>query len=72
VPREVPPQTLRAAHDFISGLRRPAPDADSTAWRQVHQHSARAYDHVANIDRGNHHEAMPWFSYEPRRNSWPS
>jgi hypothetical protein len=56
---EVPPQPLRAAHDFNSGLRRPAPDADSTAWRQF-QHSARVYEHVANIDWGNHHEAMPW------------
>jgi len=33
--------------------------SDSTAWRQVHQHSARAYEHVANIDRGNHTRRCP-------------
>lgn len=56
---EVPPQPLRAAHDFNSGLRRPAPDADSTAWRQFHQQGARLRARC-KYRLGNHHEAMPW------------
>ena len=66
VRRETAPQTLREAHDFVHRLR-PAPDADSAAWGLFHQHSARVYEHVADIDRGHHHEAMYWFGYEQRK-----
>ena len=66
VRREKAPQTLREAHDFVHRLRR-APDADSAVWRLFHQHSSRVYEHVADIDRGHHHEAMYWFGYEQRK-----
>jgi hypothetical protein len=66
VQREEAPQTLREAHDFVHRLR-PAPDADSAAWRLFHQQSARVYEHVADIDRGHHHEALYWFGYEQRK-----
>jgi hypothetical protein len=64
--RVVTPQTLREAHTFVSRIR-PAPGADTTAWRVFHQQSARVYEHVADVDRDHHHEAMYWFSYEQRK-----
>lgn len=60
------PRTLREAHDFVSS-RRPAPDADSSAWKVFHQQNARIYEHVSDVDRGHHHEALYWFAYEHRK-----
>ncbi|WIX82573.1 AMED_5909 family protein [Amycolatopsis carbonis] len=60
------PQTLRAAHDTASG-RRPAPDANLSAWLAFHQSNARMYRTVADVDRGHHHEALYWVGYETRK-----
>lgn len=59
-------QRLMEAHDVLSRLM-PAPDAESSVWREYYQRSATVYERVAEIDRGHHHEALYWATRERQK-----
>jgi hypothetical protein len=57
------PTTLRAAHELLT---RSMPDltAPLSEWLAFRRRSAAIYTHVADVDRGHHHEALYWVQRE--------
>ncbi|WP_396135349.1 AMED_5909 family protein [Amycolatopsis sp. A133] len=64
--RKGEPKTLRDAHEVVMD-RRPPNDANPSVWLAFRLGNARLYKAVADIDRGHHHEALYWASYEERK-----
>lgn len=64
-PTRVPPTvtTLRGAHELMPRLM-PAPTAPRKEWLAFRRRSAAIYKHVADVDRGHHHEALYWAELE--------
>jgi hypothetical protein len=56
-------QTLFQVHEALVRLR-PAAGADAERWRSYRLRSAAAYERIADIDRGHHHEALYWAGRE--------
>jgi hypothetical protein len=59
-------RTLMQVHDALVQLR-PAREADPARWREYYLRSAVAYEQVAEIDRGHHHELLYWAGRERRK-----
>ncbi|MBK1785232.1 AMED_5909 family protein [Prauserella cavernicola] len=62
--REV--QTLKQAHEVLSGLR-PGDGEPLAVWRDYYLRSSAVYARIAEIDRGHHHEALYWSGREKRK-----
>ncbi|MFD1146096.1 AMED_5909 family protein [Saccharothrix hoggarensis] len=54
---------LKDAHEALTHLM-PAPGASREMWRDFYLRSAEVYAHVAEVDRGHHHEALYWAKRE--------
>lgn len=57
------PATLAHAHELMPRLM-PAPTAPRREWLAFRRRSAAIYKHVADVDRGHHHEALYWAELE--------
>jgi hypothetical protein len=62
------PVRLTQAHEVLS-RERPSEKARPERWLAYYQRSAAVYRHVAETDRGHHHEALYWASREERKAS---
>ncbi|HEU5476136.1 MAG TPA: AMED_5909 family protein [Actinophytocola sp.] len=56
-------QTLMQVHEALARLR-PPKGADAARWVTYRRRSAAAYEQIADIDRGHHHEALYWAQRE--------
>jgi hypothetical protein len=56
-------QTLFQLHEVLVKLR-PPETADPGRWVTYRLRSAAAYERIADIDRGHHHEAPYWAQAE--------
>jgi hypothetical protein len=56
-------RTLQEAHELLGRLQ-PAPDSEQSVLLDYYQRSAVVYSHVAEVDRGHHHEALYWANRE--------
>jgi len=56
-------QTLFQVHEALVRLR-PSDSANDVQWRNYRLRSAAAYERIADIDRGHHHEALYWAQRE--------
>ena len=56
-------RTLFQMHEALVALR-PSDGADAQRWLTYHRRSAAAYERIADIDRGHHHEALYWAQRE--------
>ncbi|MFD9895059.1 AMED_5909 family protein [Amycolatopsis sp. NPDC059027] len=63
---EPEPRTLAEAHEFVQRTR-PASDASPAVWLAYRRANARLYDHIADVDRGHHHESKYYVGYEQRK-----
>ncbi|HEU5472040.1 MAG TPA: AMED_5909 family protein [Actinophytocola sp.] len=52
-------KTLFQVHEALGRLR-PSATADVARWRAYRLRSAKAYEWIADVDRGHHHEALYW------------
>lgn len=59
-------QTLGQLHEVLVRLR-PARSADAATWEVYYRRSSVAYERIAEIDRGHHHEALYWAGRERRK-----
>lgn len=59
-------KTLFQLHELLVRLRPPA-GADEVRWRSFRLRSAAAYERIADVDRGHHHEALYWASRERKQ-----
>jgi hypothetical protein len=59
-------KTLFQMHEALTRLR-PSGTADATGWRSYRLRSAAAYERIADVDRGHHHEALYWAQWERKR-----
>lgn len=57
------PATLAHAHELMPRLM-PASTAPRSEWLAFRRRSAAIYKHVADVDRGHHHEALYWAELE--------
>jgi hypothetical protein len=57
------PATLAHARELMPRLM-PAPTAPRREWLAFRRRSAAIYKHVADVDRGHHHEALYWAELE--------
>ncbi|MFL6143666.1 MAG: AMED_5909 family protein [Labedaea sp.] len=56
-------KTLFQVHEALVRLR-PTDRADAARWQAYRLRCAAAYDRIADIDRGHHHEALYWAQRE--------
>jgi hypothetical protein len=59
-------KTLFQMHEALTRLR-PSDTADAARWRNYRLRSAAAYERIADIDRGHHHEALYWAQRERKQ-----
>jgi hypothetical protein len=59
-------RTLFQVHEALVRLR-PPQGADAVRWRNYRLRSAAAYERIADIDRGHHHEALYWAQRERKQ-----
>lgn len=64
--RREPPRTLMQAHEALVRIR-PKGNAPLAAWKSYYERSAALYRHIAEIDRGHHHESLYWAQREQEK-----
>ncbi|MFE0027691.1 AMED_5909 family protein [Amycolatopsis sp. NPDC059021] len=57
---------MAEAHEHVQRTR-PAPDAKPAVWLAYRRTNARIYEHIADVDRGHHHESLYYVGYEQRQ-----